>query len=117
MLRDAILWQPPPALRGNKGQGKVYYVNQVAHSPPTLCMFCNKPGLFSDNYRRYLERKFREGLGFEGTPIKFLWRGKRVRAMQQERRRSSSSKQPAQQRSIAGGLTARDDDDDDDDDF
>ena len=116
MLRDAILWQPPPALRGNKGQGKVYYVNQVAHSPPTLCMFCNKPGLFSDNYRRYLERKFREGLGFEGTPIKFLWRGKRVRAMQQERRRSSSSsKQPAQQRSIAGGLTARDDDDDDDD--
>ena len=51
-------------------------------------MFCNKPSLFSDNYRRYLERKFREGLGFEGTPIKFLWRGKRIRTMQQENRRA-----------------------------
>ena len=56
-------------------------------------MFCNKPALFSDNYRRYLDRKFREGLGFEGAPIKFIWRGKRVRTMEQDKRRAQKSSQ------------------------
>lgn len=84
VLRDAVQWQPPPFMKN--GQGKVYYCNQVDVSPPTIVMFCNKPALFHENYRRYLDRKFRESLGFEGTPIKFVWRGKRVRALEQDRR-------------------------------
>ena len=79
VIRDAIAWQPPPAMSGGKSTGKVYYANQISHSPPTICLFCNKAGLFGDNYKRYLERKVRESLGFEGTPLRFMWRGKRAR--------------------------------------
>eukprot|EP00614_Pseudopedinella_elastica_P010128 CAMPEP_0172591144 /NCGR_PEP_ID=MMETSP1068-20121228/9780_1 /TAXON_ID=35684 /ORGANISM="Pseudopedinella elastica, Strain CCMP716" /LENGTH=645 /DNA_ID=CAMNT_0013387375 /DNA_START=423 /DNA_END=2360 /DNA_ORIENTATION=+ len=95
VIRDAILWQPPPVRRGTKGQGKVYYANQVGVSPPTVALFCNKPGLFSENYKRYLERRVRESLGFEGTPVKFLWRGKRVRTIDQEKRKGASSRKGA----------------------
>jgi GTP-binding protein len=89
-VRDAMQWQPPPALAG-KGQGKIYYANQISHSPPTFAFFCNRPALFSDNYKRYLERKLRESLAFEGTPLRFVWRGKRVREIGQENKKGQSS--------------------------
>lgn len=85
VLRDAILWQPPPARR-NGAQGKIYYCNQVSTRPPTVVVFCNDPKLVSDNYRRYLDRKFRESLdGFEATPIRWIFRGRRERDMMRSR--------------------------------
>ncbi|KAL7566661.1 hypothetical protein ACA910_017727 [Epithemia clementina (nom. ined.)] len=79
VLRDAVLWQPPPARRSGAA-AKVYYCNQVSTRPPTIVVFCNDPGLLPDNYRRYLDRKFRESLdGFEATPIRWIFRGRRER--------------------------------------
>lgn len=79
VLRDAILWQPPPARR-NGAQAKIYYCNQVSTQPPTVVVFCNDPKLVSDNYRRYLDRKCRESLdGFAATPIRWIFRGRRQR--------------------------------------
>jgi len=79
VLRDAILWQPPPARR-NGAQAKIYYCNQVSVRPPTIVVFVNDPKLVNANYRRYLDRKFRESLdGFEATPIRWIFRGRRVR--------------------------------------
>ena len=54
-------------------------LGQVAASPPTIAIFCNDPSLFSDTYRRYLERHFRKSLGFDGTPMRFLFRSRRAR--------------------------------------
>jgi GTP-binding protein len=85
VLRDAVLWQPPPARR-NGAQAKIYYCNQVSTRPPTVVVFCNDPKLVSDNYRRYLDRKFRESLdGFEATPIRFIFRGRREREIARAR--------------------------------
>jgi len=79
VLRDAILWQPPPARR-NGAQAKIYYGSQVSTRPPTIVVFVNDPKLVNDNYRRYLDRKMRESLdGFESTPIRWMFRGRRVR--------------------------------------
>lgn len=46
---------------------------QIATRPPTVAIFCNNPKLFGDNYKRYLDRKFREQVRFsvsmvDGTP-------------------------------------------------
>jgi GTP-binding protein len=40
--------------------------------------------LFGDTYRRYVERQIREGLGFEGTPLRLFWRGKQERDAEKE---------------------------------
>lgn len=81
ILRDAILWQPPPVKRSGV-QLKIYYCHQVSTRPPTIIVYVNNVKLVTDNYKRFLDRKFRESLsGFESTPIRWIFRGKRVRDM------------------------------------
>lgn len=75
VLREAVEWHKPPATKAAR-QGRIYYCTQVASRPPTIAMFVNEPKLFNDNYRRYMEGQFRKALGFKGTPIRLVWRGK-----------------------------------------
>lgn len=81
VLEDAISWHSPPTSRQGK-QGKIYYGTQVSSQPPTIALFVNDPQRFNDNYRRYIDRQFREQLGFIGTPVRLLWRGKKVRDLE-----------------------------------
>ncbi|MEA5581660.1 ribosome biogenesis GTPase Der [Nodularia harveyana UHCC-0300] len=81
VLTDAVSWHSPPATRGGR-QGKIYYGTQVGVQPPTIALFVNEAKRFNDNYRRYIERQFRKQLGFKGTPIRLLWRSKKVRDME-----------------------------------
>lgn len=81
VLQDALSWHTPPTTRQGR-QGRIYYGTQVTAQPPTFTLFVNDPKLFNDNYRRYIERQFRESLGFTGTPIRIAWRGKKMREME-----------------------------------
>ncbi|MBH8564569.1 ribosome biogenesis GTPase Der [Nostoc sp. CENA67] len=78
VLEDAVSWHSPPTSRGGR-QGRIYYGTQVSTQPPTIALFVNDAKRFNDNYRRYIERQFRQQLGFKGTPIRLLWRSKKVR--------------------------------------
>ncbi|BAT55088.1 GTP-binding protein EngA [Nostoc sp. NIES-3756] len=78
VLEDAVSWHSPPTSRGGR-QGRIYYGTQVSTQPPTIALFVNDSQRFNDNYRRYIERQFRQQLGFKGTPIRLLWRSKKVR--------------------------------------
>jgi GTP-binding protein len=78
VLQEAVSWHSPPTSRSGK-QGKIYYGTQVKSQPPTIALFVNDPTRFNENYRRYVERQFRQQLGFTGTPLRLLWRGKKVR--------------------------------------
>ncbi len=80
-LEDAIGWHSPPTTRQGR-QGKIYYGAQVSSQPPSIALFVNDPKLFNDNYRRYIERQFREQLGFSGTPVRLFWRGKKTREVE-----------------------------------
>ncbi|GAX43538.1 small GTP-binding protein [Tolypothrix sp. NIES-4075] len=81
VLEEAVSWHSPPASRGGR-QGKIYYGTQVTSQPPTIALFVNEAKRFNENYRRYIERQFRQQLGFKGTPIRLLWRSKKVRDME-----------------------------------
>lgn len=48
---------------------KIYYISQVAVSPPTFVLFIDKPRPLHFSYRRFLENQIRRAFGFEGTPI------------------------------------------------
>lgn len=78
VLEEAISWLSPPTNRQGR-QGKIYYGTQVSTEPPTIVLFVNDAKRFNDNYRRYIERQFRQQLGFQGTPVKLFWRSKKVR--------------------------------------
>jgi len=78
VLEEAVRWHSPPTSRGGR-QGKIYYGTQVSTQPPTIALFVNDAKRFNDNYRRYIERQFRQQLGFKGTPIRLFWRSKKVR--------------------------------------
>jgi GTPase len=79
VIEEAVHWHSPPVSRSGGKQGKIYYGTQVSASPPAIALFVNDSNRFNDNYRRYIERQFRQQLGFKGTPIRLIWRSKKVR--------------------------------------
>jgi GTPase len=81
VLEEAASWHTPPTTRQGR-QGKIYYGTQVTSQPPSIALFVNDPKLFNDNYRRYIERQFRQSLGFTGTPLRLFWRGKKMRDLE-----------------------------------
>ena len=83
VLKEALSWKSPPTKRSGK-QGRIYYGTQVRNKPPTFTLFVNDPKLFGSTYRRYIEKQIRANLGFEGTPIILLWRGKQQRTLDRE---------------------------------
>eukprot|EP00798_Chlamydomonas_sp_ICE-L_P015516 gene15516-21605_t len=76
VMKEAVSWKAPPTQRNSGRKGKIYYCTQAATAPPTFIFFVNDPKLFSDDYKRYMERQLRESIGFPGTPLRLMWRGK-----------------------------------------
>jgi GTP-binding protein len=67
-----------PGKRGTKWP-KIYYVTQVAVNPVTFMMFVNDPGLFDENYRRFVAGRLRDLLPISEVPIRLLARPKTSR--------------------------------------
>lgn len=76
VVQEAMALSPPPRTRGGK-KGRLYYCTQAAVRPPTFVFFVNEAKLFSDIYRRYMEKQIRANVGYHGTPIRLLWRSKK----------------------------------------
>ncbi|KAI5673575.1 hypothetical protein M9H77_13939 [Catharanthus roseus] len=76
LVQEAVAFKPPPRTRGGR-RGRVYYCTQAAIRPPTFVFFVNDAKLFTETYRRYMEKQLRTGAGFSGTPIRLLWRSRR----------------------------------------
>jgi GTP-binding protein len=53
---------------------KIYYATQSDIAPPTFVFFVNDARLLHFSYERYLENILREAFGFEGTPLRLLFR-------------------------------------------
>lgn len=74
LISDAILMNQPPSDKGKKL--KIYYASQIGVKPPLFSFKINDRELMHFSYARYLENKIREGFGFEGTSVKFVYRAK-----------------------------------------
>ena len=74
LIADAAMMKQPPSDKGK--QLKIYYVTQASVKPPLFAFQINSRELMHFSYARYLENKIREGYGFEGTSIKFVFREK-----------------------------------------
>jgi len=65
-----------PIPSSGRGQ-RIKYAVQAEVAPPTVVLF--GANNIPDSWLRYLERGLRERFGFEGTPIRFVTRGKERR--------------------------------------
>ncbi len=74
IITSATEVHPPPVVAGRRM--KIYYGTQVSTRPPTFALFVSKPDGIHFSYERYLTNKIREAFGFEGTPVRLLFRGK-----------------------------------------
>lgn len=74
IITDATMMKQPPADKGKRL--KIYYVAQVGVKPPLFSFKINSRPLMHFSYSRYLENQIREAFGFEGTPLKFVFREK-----------------------------------------
>jgi len=59
------------------GWPKIYYATQVAVNPISILMFVNKPGLFDENYRRFIVGRLQSILPVEEVPIRLMARAHR----------------------------------------
>ena len=74
LIADAVMMKQPPSDKGRRL--KIYYATQVGVKPPLFSFQINKRELMHFSYARYLENRIREGFGFEGTSLKFVFREK-----------------------------------------
>lgn len=72
LLREAVERNPPAVVHGRRA--KIRYATQAGVAPPTFVLFATDPASIHFSYRRYLENRFREAYGFDGTPIRLVFR-------------------------------------------
>jgi GTP-binding protein len=61
--------------KGTK-QLKVFYATQAEVNPPTFVFFVNDTKLVHFSYQRYLENKLRQAFGFDGTPLRLVFKAR-----------------------------------------
>ena len=72
MLNAATDRTPPPPVRGHRP--RLFYATQAGVAPPTFVFFASDASAVHFSYRRYLENRLRETFGFDGTPIRLVFR-------------------------------------------
>ena len=75
VLGEAVAMNPAPQDKGKRL--RLYYGTQVASHPPTLLFFVNDNKLMHFSYERYLENQFRKNFGFEGSPLRMIFRNRK----------------------------------------
>ncbi len=74
LLTEAVTRQAPPPVKNRRA--RLYYATQAGIEPPTFVFFANDAELIHFSYRRYLENRIRDELGFHGAPIRLLFRNR-----------------------------------------
>jgi GTP-binding protein len=87
LVASAIEKNPPAVVKGRRS--KIRYVTQAGVAPPTFVFFTTDPTSIHFSYRRYLENRLREAYGFDGTPIRLVFR-EQVREKRERKRRTKS---------------------------
>jgi GTP-binding protein len=98
LLTDAVARQAPPPVKNRRP--RLYYATQAGIEPPTFIFFANDAQLIHFSYRRYLENRIREVLGFRGVPVRLVFRDRGAE-------RPKRSRPAARARARAGASSGR----------
>jgi len=71
-LRKTLDQRQVPTRKGKRLN--ILYVTQAEANTPTFIFFVNEPELVHFSYRRFLDSQLRKQFGFEGTPMRLVFR-------------------------------------------
>jgi GTP-binding protein len=74
VFSEAVAAHHAPLAQGRRV--KFYFSTQVATCPPAFVVFTNRPEGVHPSYERYLINRFREAFGFDGVPLRVMFRGR-----------------------------------------
>jgi GTP-binding protein len=72
VLTEAVKSHQPALYHGKRL--KLFYITQTGVRPPSFVVFANRAEGVHFSYRRYLTNKLREAFGFNGTPIRLVFK-------------------------------------------
>lgn len=75
LLRQAIHEHPPTSVKVG-AHLRIYYATQPQIEPPVFLFFANDSQMIHWGYARYLENRLREKFGYEGVPMKIVFRSR-----------------------------------------
>ena len=71
MAQTFLFAVPIPSQRG---RNRAFYMTQVGVAPPTFAVFVKERRGIPDSYTRYLQNCIRDRFGFEGSPVRIIYR-------------------------------------------
>jgi GTP-binding protein len=74
LIKKIVASHPPP-MKGSK-QLNIFHAAQAEVNPPTFVFWVNDAKLVHFSYQRYLENKLHQAFGFEGSPLRLLFKTK-----------------------------------------
>ena len=83
LIKRCTIDHPPATYRGRPV--KIFYATQAEVEPPTFVFFVNYPEAIHFSYERYLLRRIREELGFEGAALRLNFRQRSSAAEETDR--------------------------------
>jgi GTP-binding protein len=76
-FEEVLEKHPPPTMHHRSV--RLYYITQASIAPPTFVIMTNAPKDVHFSYQRYVVNQIRSRFGFQGTPIRVRYRGKKGR--------------------------------------
>ncbi|MGB1109355.1 MAG: ribosome biogenesis GTPase Der [Gammaproteobacteria bacterium] len=73
ILEEAVMEHQPKLVRGRRI--KLRYAHQGGRNPPIIVIHGNQTDEVPDDYKRYLEKRYRQRLHLVGTPIRIQFKG------------------------------------------
>lgn len=73
---EQVLETRPPPTMGGKAP-RLYYITQAETAPPTFVVITSAPDAVHFSYQRFVANQLRKHFGFEGVPLRIVYREKR----------------------------------------
>lgn len=73
---EQVLDTRPPPTMGGKAP-RLYYITQAESSPPVFVIIASNPDAVHFSYQRFVVNQLRKHFGFEGVPVKVVYRERR----------------------------------------
>ena len=74
-FEQVLAIRPPPTMGG--AAPRLYYITQAETSPPTFVVLASSPDSVHFSYQRFVANQLRKAFGFEGVPIRIVYRERR----------------------------------------